>query len=439
MTTARELVTKRLIGQVRRFPDLDIHPLDTTGLDGRDASLALAIDHAVARRWLTLQTVIASRLTRPWDRADPAVRAVLLAGAAQLLLMERLPDHAVINESVELAKRLAHPKTASFINAVLRKIASLRRGVVDRFDASRRDELPLHDGRSLRLAEDVFDEEPESRLAQQTSHPGALLARWTAAFGASRAREIAMHDLVHPPIIIAGTEGLRDHEYCRPHDTPGFFVFIGPRDRLEDVLAVHPGARVQDPGSAEPVRSTLSFEPDLIVDACAGKGTKTVQLAAMHARARIVATDRDPVRLGILRATFEHHDRVEIVAFDELARFSGQADMLVLDVPCSNTGVLARRVEARYRFSDRGIEALVETQRQIVADTLALLSDHGRLLYATCSLESTENDGQARWIERWHPMRVVDSALRMPAGGPGDPPEQYADGGYFALLERTGG
>ena len=105
-------------------------------------------------------------------------------------------------------------------------------------------------------------------------------------------------------------------------------------------------------------------------------------------------------------------------------------------MPGSNSGVLARRVEAKYRFTGETLENLVGLQRQIIADSLPLVSENGRILYTTCSVEEDENQRQVEWLTRWHPLKVVSSALRMPSGVPGDPVDRYTDGGFHALLER---
>ena len=472
--TARDLVTARVAQRARRFPDFDLGPLDTGGLVRRDAALARAIDHTVGRRWLTLAAVLESQLDRGWASLEPRVQAALLVGAAQLLLLERLPDHAVIHEAVEWAKANVRPKAGGLVNAVLRRVAGLRQGIVDRGHALdggglspyAADELPLHDGRAWRLSEPVFDRDPNplGRLARQTSHPEALLSTWVDQFGEQQAARLAAHSLVHPPIIVTGLgpalleaasagvgrasrgpsggpspQGpslLPDGE---AHDESGFRVFGGDHDALLGLLR-HTSARVQDPATAAPVEATRRLEPALrlVIDVCAGKGTKTRQLAEVHPGARVIATDVDPARLATLREVFADHDRVEVVEHGELRpRFDNRADLLVLDVPCSNTGVLARRVEAKYRFDATSLSSVVGLGRQIIADSIPLLADAGRLLYATCSLQAEENERQAEWIARWHRMRVVSSDLRLPRGRPGGPPRHYADGGYFACLTRA--
>ena len=182
-TTARGLVTTWVAKRARRFPDLEPAPLATEGLEQRDAALARAIAKAVAQRWLTLATVIQSRLNRPWEKLEPAVQGALLVGAAQLLVLGRLPDHAVINEAVawiKAARPHAGPGAGGLVNAVLRQVAMLRERRLERQLplGYERNELPLPDGGRWQLTEAVFDGDPMCRLAQQTSHPQELLERW---------------------------------------------------------------------------------------------------------------------------------------------------------------------------------------------------------------------------------------------------------------------
>ncbi len=432
--TARDLVTSRIAARARRFPDLDLTPLDTAGLDRRDAALAVAIDRAVARRWLTLVRVIESQLNRSWPSLQPQVQAALLVGTAQLVLLERLPDHAVINEAVQWTKVNAGAKPAGLVNAALRKVAAMRQQIVAEHDPKRRDELPLHDGRARRFGHRIFDAEPLPRLAQQTSHPVDLLKRWAERFGPQRSTELAQHSILRPPILV--TAPAAAHRACEPHDEPGFGVFGGDHRELEALLEAHPSARVQDPAAAAAVNATADLRPKIIVDACAGKGTKARQLHETHPHARLMASDKNADRLATLRAVADRTDRLEVIEAGRMRDLVGRVDLLVLDVPCSNTGVLARRPEAKYRFGDDSLSQLVDLQRQIIADHLSLLAESGHLLYSTCSLEPQENEAQAKWIVRWHGLRIQRENLRLPQGLPSEPSRRYTDGGYFALLQK---
>lgn len=434
--TPRSVVTRRVAFRARLFPQLDIEPIDVTGLDTRDAGLAVAIDHAVTRHWITLGTVIQACLDRDWDRLNQAVQAPLLVGAAQLLLLDRLPDHAIINEAVQWTKLSRHPKAAGLVNAVLHRVADLRKERLETHDRTRRDEVPLHDGGAWRLQRDVFDEDNRSRLAQLTSHPALLLDQWTAQRGPGGAATLAYHSLLHSPTIVSGPipDGVIDD--LEPHDTPGFQVFRGARGTLAAFLEQHPGLMVQDPGASAAVQATAWLKPKVIIDVCAGRGTKTRQLAALHPNARIIASDIDETRRFDLSQAVRELPQVTVVEPSSLIEHAREADLVVLDVPCSNTAVLGRRLEARYRFDEESLASVVAVQKQIVADSLSLLADDGWLLYSTCSLQAAENEEQVRWITQWHQLEVAAMRLCLPRGEPGDPAAWYSDGGFHALLRR---
>ena len=171
-----------------------------------------------------------------------------------------------------------------------------------------------------------------------------------------------------------------------------------------------------------------------ILDACAGRGTKTRQLRSLHPEAEIVAAEVDLGRLEILRRSMSGDRLTRVVRWDQLGAETEPFALIVLDVPCSNTGVLSRRVEARCRGDEETLDELVDVQRQIVADTLRRLAPGGHVLYITCSLEPDENVRQVEWIAHWHRMDVVTQTVSMPAGGPGSPDHTHTDGGGHALL-----
>lgn len=428
------------------FPQLDLAPLDTPdGLDPRDAALAHAVVDAVLRRWITLVHLVGLRTTQPIAHCQPPVRAALLAGAAQLLLLDRIPAYAAIDHAVEWTKRRVKPGPAGLVNAVLRKVAAMRLPHDD--PAARRpvwtgqtDELPLADGSALVLVDAPLPEEPAERLSVATSHGRALIRTWTEQFGPDRARTLALHSLADPPVILraAKAEYLPvDRDHIAAHDAPGFHVYTGPRETLAAMLDSRRDLWVQDPASAEAVAGLADLRPALIMDLCAGLGTKTRQLLETFPQARVVATDVDQRRFRVLSDVFKGHPRVTIVRPKHLALdWAGQADLIVLDVPCSNTAVLARRPEAKYRFKPEAIDELADIQRQIIADSIPLLAPAGSILYSTCSLEPKENSAHVAWAKQWHNFTATRERTKLPTGGPGQPPTTYTDGGYSVLLSR---
>lgn len=428
----------RLAIQAARFPRLSIEPPSFESLLPRDASFANALYTSVLSRWLTLRAVIESQLDRPFRHVEPPVQAALLAGTAQILLLS-VPDHAAIHESVEWAKRRVRRGAGGLVNAVLRRVASLRNGQSPEWSGSR-SELPLGSGGSILLSEPVFPESEPERLAICTSHPPLLIEHWLRALSFEEVRRLAWHNVLAPPVILNVSHAVRPVEVVgaavQPHAVQGFLTFGGPQTALWEALAGRDDVWVQDPASARPV-GLITGEPRVIVDACAGRGTKTRQLLHRFPNAEIIASDTDVGRAAALRSALGQSGCVRVVSPSDLADVAGgRTDLLVLDVPCSNSGVLARRPEARYRFSPKELDRLRRVQRRIVEQYLPLLNQDGSILYATCSLEREENEEQAEWIAREHGFRIAALDRAMPASTPGDSPAQYRDGSFAALLTR---
>lgn len=436
---ARSRLHHWITRQVRRFPELDLTNVDVRGLEGRDAAFARALEQVIIRRWLTLQAVAESRMNRPWDSLDPPVQAALLLGTAQIIFMDSVPTHAAINETVSRLRSDMHLGAAGLVNAVLRAVAQLVGETipVGADDTDRRDTIPLADGRAVLLAESIFDEDDVRRLVQQTSHGEGLVLHWIAAHGFERTRFLCHHDLVASPISITGLdENANTNGATVPHQKPGFHIWCGANGALGPFLEAHPSARVQDPASAIPVAETADIPAALIVDFCAGRGTKTLQLAHAHPAARVLASDIDPVRQEALQEACIGTPTIVVVEHGAYEEAIGATDLLLLDVPCTNTGVLPRRPEAKYRFSSTSLKALAGLQRRILRETLPLLAPTGSIVFSTCSLEPGENERQVKVAASKYDLEIRSMHQEFPAGLPGDAPEGIHDGGFYAVLSR---
>lgn len=451
----RELVLERVLAHALRFPDLEfsstgptLEPDGEMPLDPRDLALARAIELAVVRRYLTLIACIRPHLAKNWPLLEKPIQAALLVGAAQILFLDRVPAPAAVDASVEWTKRRLRPGAGGLVNAVLRKVAAsvaerLPAGDESIADHTRRDIVPLADGSAIRLTQPVFSEDAAYALAERTSHSRELVVHWIGAFGFREATRIATHDLVEAPIVVTPFDAADPRFAGRAiaHEEPGFGIWSGSHGELTALLSETPGLRVQDPTSASTVATLaahLAAPPRRIVDLCAGRGTKTRQLAALFPEAEILATDPEPHRFRALRELAATNPRIRALAPEELFRVAaGSADALLLDVPCSNSGVLARRPEARYRFSKARTQSVTELQRNICDPAVGLLAPRGVAVYATCSIERAENEIQARRLgSRFGLSLVVERAI-LPAGAPGEPPSHYRDGGYHAMLAKA--
>ena len=242
-----------------------------------------------------------------------------------------------------------------------------------------------------------------AHLSVAASLPLPLLQRWFALFGRQRATDLALQSLTAPPTYVVENEAPRRWD--------------GPHAELVAFLADAPGRRVQDPASLASVAAAASagLAPARVLDLCAGRGTKSRQLAAVFPDAQVHAWDPDPVRSVDLRAAAEAIDHLHVLeAAPDASRGPGSYDLVVLDVPCSNTGVLARRPGARYRATARSRASLVALQREIIAAGLAQAAPGGHVLYCTCSIDPEENEEQTRWA----------LAQPLPPGGGAVPPDE---------------
>jgi 16S rRNA (cytosine967-C5)-methyltransferase len=446
--SARRVVCRHLAEQCRRFPNLSLETFKTEGLDGRDAALAHLLYDVTVRRWVTLEYLLNLRLERPLRTADPRLAAVLLTGAAQLFFFDRIPTHAAIDEAVEFTKHWVQPRAAGMVNAVLRRVAEMRElgtdGDVVRVDGWRasRNEVPLASGKSLKLVADLLPEDPIERMAVACGLTPWLLRRVAQLHGnMEKTRLFAFHTLTKPPVVLNvkhATSEVVAPEGCMltPHSQPGHMVFDGPHELLGQWLHQRKDIWAQDSAASKAIELCSNLKPKLIADLCAGQGTKSRQLVAAFPTARVIVSDASPEAMGKLRKLFEGSDRVKVVdRRNLLPTHAGSVDLAVLDVPCSNSAVLARRAEAALRCDGEQLERLATAQRQIIADTIPLLRPSGHVLYSTCSIDREENGRAVDWAIQWHKARPLDSHTVWPAGLPGQPGDVYMDGGFACLMQ----
>ncbi|MEM7754674.1 MAG: transcription antitermination factor NusB [Planctomycetota bacterium] len=437
----RHAACQALRQHAERFPDLLPDPSLTDGLDPREAGFAHAITDAATRRWLTLTFLLGRHTNGPLDRLEPGVLAALLAGSAQLVLLDRVPPHAAIHETVEWVKRRVRARAGGLVNAVLRRIAELAPSDVEPraewTDAP--DELLLADGRARVLSGPVLPESESDRVSITTSVPLRVFTEWADELGWKQAKELAYNALSIPPLVLNASHAGEafEHEHASAHDDAGFYVFDGPRESLTDLLRARSDIWVQDPGSARSVGVAAGLSPKRIFDICAGRGTKTRQLRAMFPDAEIVASDTDQAR-GEDFVRMAHDTGMQGVSWAEPEELDDlePADLVLLDVPCSNSGVLARRPEARYRLGKKQTKRLTRIQNGLIERGAALCAPKGHVVYATCSIDEVENGARAQTGERVG-LRETARRQTLPAGVPGDPATAHRDGGFAVLLERS--
>ena len=436
---ARDAAYRHLSAYATRYPDLIPKDINTGNLEPRDAGLAIMIVEQSVRRWRTLEFVLETLSGHQSHEIEPRLRAVLLGGAAQLLFLDRVPAHAVLDESVAWAKRHIRPGAGGMVNAVLRKVAQTRGERIDSSWDHHIDSVPLSDGGMLQLKGLELPENGRRRLGIACSLPNALLARWEKLY--EDPTPASLHTLIKAPTILYVKHATQpiDSLDLMPHESPAHRVYTAGRAQLLELLEQDPGIWVQDPASSATLGELcLAQKPNRVIDLCAGQGTKTRQLRAMFPESEIIACEIDPQRIKTLRASFREDEGVHVEHVSDLnQRYARWADLVLTDVPCSNTGVLARRLEARFRPIDAQVKRLVSTQRSIISHAFEMLSVDGTLVYATCSVESEENEENTQWAAEEHGLTIGHTQRIEMGGSPGENMADYCDASYAAVLHRA--
>jgi len=344
-------------------------------LDSRDAGLASDIIFGTLRHQGEIDALIDKYSKRPAARLDEAVRLAIRMGLYQIRFLDRVPDHAAVNDSVELARRAGKASAAAFVNAVLR--------------------------RALREPAEVPD---------TASTPAWLLKRWVAQFGKETGYNIARATL-QPPERYIRVGNAPPPEGATPTDVPGCYI-------LESGLP--PGAfRFQDIGS-QSVVPLLDLQPgQSFLDLCAAPGNKTAQ--ALETPLKAIACDLHPSRARLLQTLAIP---VAVVDATRQLPFTHRFDRILVDAPCTGTGTLARNPEIKWRLTPADIKDLQTRQTAILTNALQLLKPEGLLVYSTCSLEREENED----VVKASGATVLTTLQRLPGREPGD--------GFFAALLR---
>lgn len=390
-----------------------------------DRPFVMEVIYGVAK-WRRLLDWVAGRYVK--RDPEPPLYAHLLVGLYQLFRMSSVAEHAAVNETVEAAKHGPAHAGAGFLNAVLRRALRERAAIEARIPA-----LPL---------------------AVRESHPDVLVERWAGRAGADGARRLCEWNNGRPDVVIRlNTARVSAAEYGERLAAGGVLATPHPF-RPESCLSLPRGARVadlpgyadglfavQDPSTLVSVEQLAPKPGERVLDACAAPGGKTAMIAErMAGEGRLVAADVYPDRLDVLRTNLQRMRAgfAEIIQADLAGRKApvgwsgGEFDAVLLDVPCSNTGVLRRRPDARWRFTLDRLANLMNLQRALLSAGAGLVRPGGRLVYSTCSIEPDENESLVGAWLRANPAFTCVSEVRL------FPPDTATDGAYAALLSRRG-
>ncbi|PKW06558.1 16S rRNA (cytosine967-C5)-methyltransferase [Streptomyces sp. 1222.5] len=414
--------------------------------DSRDAALATELVYGTLRRQGTYDAVIAACVDRPLREVDPPVLDVLSLGVHQLL-GTRIPTHAAVSASVELARVVLGDGRAKFVNAVLRKVAQ--------------DDLQ---GWTEKVAP-PYDEDPEDHLAVVHSHPRWVVSALWDSLGGGRAgiEELLTADNERPEVTLvarpgrSGTEELLREESAVPGRWSPYAVRLAEGGEPAAVDAVREGrAGVQDEGS-QLVALALANAPldgpdEKWLDGCAGPGGKAALLAALAADrgAALLAAEKQPHRAGLVaKALHGNPGPYQVVTADGTRPpwLPGSFDRVLMDVPCTGLGALRRRPEARWRRRPEDLDNFAPLQRTLLRTAIESVRVGGVVGYATCSPHLAETRAVVSDVLKQRPGTEMIDARPLLPGVPdlGDGPDVQlwphlhgTDAMYLALIRRTG-
>ncbi|MGB7587483.1 MAG: 16S rRNA (cytosine(967)-C(5))-methyltransferase RsmB [Solirubrobacterales bacterium] len=389
------------------------------GLAGRERAQAQRMAYGAVQRRGTTDAAIERLTDRSPRLLDPPVVAALRLGLYELLFADATPDHAAVDQAVELVKRAGAPQAAGLVNAVLRRAARER----------------------TELTTDLLgDDSTPERAAVAHSAPPWLARMWWEELGpgeacsllaaANRRAELGlrvnpMHgdrDQVMALLRNAGIE-VRVPEGRWPLAAAESIIIEGRTGDVVPELVASGVLTPQSRGSAA-VIEVLDPQPgEQVLDLCAGPGIKTGQIAArMSDRGETISVELNPARAAEVAAQAQRLAlrSITVVEADAAVQMAPGFDRVLVDAPCSDLGTLASRPDARWRKSPKAIERLVGVQRGILTGAAAALRPGGVLVYSTCTISRRENEDsiaallEASGAGEVPPLSIDDLGVRSP-------------------------
>jgi len=400
-----------------------------------------------------IDMVITKLADCPTKRIPAKMLNIIRIGAYELIYSPQTGRYAIVNEAVENAKAIAGKKQTGFVNAVLRQITShIQNRQIPLSEANTQRTLPQTLSTGCEFDTDILpnpNDSPADFLSAAFSLPKWLISNWLAEFGPEPTQQVCFASNRKPAIYIRPNtlkttiQDLAEKLHMANIDVEAVpdleMIKIKSPKAVTELPGFDEGEfTVQDISSAQPVRLLQPQRKWTILDLCAAPGTKTTQLAELAAdKAKIIATDIDGERLKKVRenATRLSIKSVKIVPYENLEKTTAQIgpfDCILLDVPCSNTGVLAKRPEVRLRIKPQIMAKLTKIQRQLLEYAASMIKPKGKICYSTCSIQRCENSELLKeFLQKNRNFELESENLTLPSA---EDPDH--DGCYAAIITR---
>ena len=398
---------------------------DRLGLDGRERAQAQRLAFGAVQRRGTADAAIERLAGRSIRLLDPPVLAALRLGLYELLFADGTPDHAAVDQAVELAKGAGAAHAAGLVNAVLRRAAREREQLTAALleDDSTPEAAAVAHSAPLWLArmwwQELGAEAARSLLAACNEPAEVALRAAGGVLGRSRAEHASLpaslpaaRRATSERLSAAGVEA-KPAGGGWPLETPELLVLTGRMGETVPAMIAAGVLTPQSRGSAAVVEALDPREGEHVLDLCAGPGIKTGQIAArMGDRGEVISVELDPVRAEEVATQARRLGLRSVTVIEADATAMEMApgfDRVLLDAPCSDLGALASRPDARWRKSPKAIDRLVEIQAKALLDAARVLRPGGVLVYATCTISRRENE------DRVAALLAASSAGEAPA------------------------
>ncbi|MBQ3118525.1 MAG: 16S rRNA (cytosine(967)-C(5))-methyltransferase RsmB [Clostridia bacterium] len=375
--------------------------LKNVNLSSLDVGFVKELVFGVFRNKILLDYIIRKNSSIRLKKIDPKILNILRCGAYQLLFMDKVPNHAAVDESVKLAKKCSSPKTTSYVNGVLRGIIRTCENGVD--------------------LKDIKDE--TEKLSVKYSYPKPLAEFFVKDFGNDAERLMAAGNKTPELCVRVNTLKTTKEEFKEKldeldityRDTPytdcGLYLFGATTEKRKGLEGLF---TVQDQ-SSQLAALSLSPEPDsLVLDLCAAPGGKTTHLAElMKNQGKIIATDIYETRLKSVAALAEKlgisiiETKVQDASIVD-PNLVSKADYILADVPCSGLGIIRRKPDIKYKENITDFTELNEIQQKILDAAYHYLKQGGIMVYSTCTVNKGENIEMINNFLKTHPDMALD-------------------------------
>lgn len=407
-----------------------------------DVPLYTQIVYGTLQQQRYIDFILESFSRKALDKLEPWMLVLLRLSIYQLKFLDRVPDHAVLNEAVTIAKQRGHKGISGMVNGILRSY--LRNGDPELKEAG----------------------SPLVQLAVKTSHPDWMIERWVSQYGWETAEEVAEANNQPPgtSVRINPLRVTRDEAVTELQEE-GLELEISPL-LPEDSLRIHRGSAaatrafqegritIQDESSMMAGKVLAPNSGERILDACAAPGGKTTHLAEqMQNTGEVISVDLHEHKIRLINQQAERLGLTNITSRTGDARTleleaAGSFDKILVDAPCSGLGVIRRKPDMKWTKQQKDLERLVSIQKEILQSVWKLLKPGGRLIYSTCTIDKHENELQVKRFLEDHDDALADQKMsdRLPEKVKQAVQENYmlqlmpgkfgTDGFFMASLEK---